>query len=111
MDKLDHYRTCIQKIIQKYGKRSSTNRDAEIQIISDTKNDHYQVLKVGWKKDKRIHSCFIHIDIKNDKIWIQHNGTEARIASELIEFGIPKQDIVLAFYPPYKRKYTDYATS
>lgn len=36
----------------------------------------------------------LHIDIKNNKVWIQHNRTERRIAQELIEVGLSNEDIV-----------------
>ena len=58
---------------------------------------------------KRIHGNLLHIDIKNGKIWIQHDGIEEGIAKELLEMGVPKEDIVLAFYPPYKRPHTGFA--
>lgn len=45
----------------------------------------------------------------NGKLWIQHDGTEDGIANRLVELGVPKSDIVLAFHPPYKRPYTDFA--
>jgi hypothetical protein len=51
----------------------------------------------------------VHIDIKNNKIWIQHNGTENSIAKELIELGVAKDDIVLGFHTPYMRRFTDYS--
>lgn len=53
----------------------------------------------------------LHIDIKDGKIWIQHNGTERRIAQDLLELGVPKQDIVLAFHSPTRRKYSDFAVN
>ncbi|WP_322743979.1 element excision factor XisI family protein [Nostoc edaphicum] len=31
------------------------------------------------------------------------------MANELIEYGISKQDIVLAYQPPYMRKLTEFA--
>jgi XisH protein/XisI protein len=31
------------------------------------------------------------------------------IAADLVELGVPKQDIVLGFYPPYMREMSDYA--
>ncbi len=49
------------------------------------------------------------MDIKNGKIWIQHDGTKDGVADDLVELGVPKEDIVLAFHPPYKRKYTGFA--
>ena len=33
----------------------------------------------------------------DNKIWIQHDGTEIGIAKELVALGISKQDIVLGF--------------
>jgi len=51
----------------------------------------------------------ISIDIKGEKIWIQHNGTESGIADELVLPGIPKSDIVMGFQAPYKRKPTGFA--
>lgn len=45
------------------------------------------------------------IVIKEDKIWIQRDGTEVGIANELIEVGVPKSD-VLVYSSPYMRKFT-----
>lgn len=42
------------------------------------------------------------------KIWIQYDGTEVGIANQLVELGVPKQDIILAFHKPSVRKYTDF---
>ncbi|MDB9459416.1 element excision factor XisI family protein, partial [Dolichospermum circinale CS-545/17] len=41
----------------------------------------------------------------------ERDGTEIGVANELVEAGVPKQDIVLAFKAPYKRKFTDFAAS
>ena len=48
-------------------------------------------------------------DIRADKLWIQEDQTEAGLASELVEMGVPKEAIVLAFHAPYKRPYTGFA--
>jgi hypothetical protein len=53
----------------------------------------------------------LHLDIKNDKIWIQHNGTELDIAQELVKLGIPKEWIVLGFQSAYKRQFTEFAVA
>jgi hypothetical protein len=37
--------------------------------------------------------------------------TEVGIANELIEAGVPKEDIVLAFHHPEERKYTEFAAA
>lgn len=64
---------------------------------------------MGWQDGYRIYGTFLHLDILDDKIWIQHDGTEAGIAYELESTGIPKSHIVLAFKPLANRKLTEYA--
>lgn len=56
-----------------------------------------------------MHGCLVHIDIINHKIWIQRDGTEYGIANELVNAGIPKNQIVLAFQPADIRPYTEFA--
>ena len=37
------------------------------------------------------------------------DGTEEGIALELVELGIPREDIVLGFYRPERREITEFA--
>jgi hypothetical protein len=85
-------------------------QEYEVQTIFDSEHDHYQLLYVGWPGDKRDFGCILHLDIKGGKIWIQHDGTEEGIANRLVEMGVPKQDIILAFHEPYVRQFTDFGT-
>jgi len=109
MDKLEKYRIYIKQMIMEHAKFCSSEDDIDVQLIFDTEHDHYQLLDVGWQNKKRIHSCFLHFDIKDGKIWIQHNGTEDHIAYDLVAKGVPKEDIVLGFHAPNLRQYTDFA--
>jgi len=34
--------------------------------------------------------------------------TEADLAQDLTDMGIPKEDIIIGLHPPYKRPYTGY---
>ncbi len=67
------------------------------------------MVHVGWSNKRRVYGCVLHVDIKNGKIWIQHDGTEGGIADELMDRGVPKHDIVLGFHSPFKRQFTDFA--
>jgi len=109
MDKLDQYRQFIQDIIEEYSQYKPSYGDVELECIIDTAHDHYQLLSVGWDRHIRIHGTILHIDIRNGKIWIQYDGTEEGIANRLVELGVPNDEIVLAFHPPYKRPYTKFA--
>ncbi|MDJ0662023.1 MAG: XisI protein [Crocosphaera sp.] len=109
MEKLEQYRHYVKQVITEYSQLGSSKDPIEQQLIFDTVNDHYQLMYVGWKNRKRYHGCVLHLDIKNDKIWIQHDGTEIGIANELVNLGVPKEDIVLAFHEPLVREYTGFA--
>jgi hypothetical protein len=109
MEKLEQYRQYVQQVIKEYSQLGSANDEIEQQLIFDTVGDHYQLMYVGWKNRRRQHGCVLHLDIKNNKIWIQHDGTEVGIADELVKLGVPKEDIVLAFHEPLVREYTGFA--
>jgi hypothetical protein len=63
----------------------------------------------GWNGIYRIHGSVLHLDIRNGKVWIQHDGTEGGIAEELVQEGIPRDRIVLAFKSPDIRPHTGFA--
>jgi len=56
-------------------------------------------------------SSTIHIDLQQGKVWIQYDGTEVGVANELVERGIPKEEIVLAYHSPLMRQYDGFAVS
>jgi XisI protein len=110
MDRINHYRQAVRQLLIAHSSSDKTSSDSEMecQLVFDTEHDHYQLLDVGWEELKRIYNCFIHIDIKDEKIWIQRNMTEADIAQELVDMGVPKENIILGLHPLYKRPYTGY---
>ena len=113
MERIEQYRQAIRKILKEQASLEPSNPESEIenQIICDTEGDRYLLLDVGWEGLKRVYHCFIHLDIKDEKIWIQRNMTEADLAQDLVELGVPREDIVLGLHPPYKRPYTGYGVA
>jgi hypothetical protein len=111
MVNLDNYRQIIRDIIQEYAKYNPSRGDVQREVIFDESNDHYELIYAGWNGPYRIHGCILHIDIRNEKVWIQYDGTEEGIAEELVTSGIPRDHIVLAFKSPEIRPHTTFATS
>jgi hypothetical protein len=109
VDTLISYRTYIQDILQEYAQYRPSYGTVDVELVIDRDHDHYQIMTVGWNGNERVHGCLIHVDIKDGKIWIQHDGTEAGIANRLVERGVPKTDIVLAFHAPFRRQFTEFA--
>jgi len=109
VDKLTHYRECVQRLIQEYAQVCHLDTTEEVEVILDKERDHYLLLELNWEDDKYHYYPIFHLDLKKGKIWIQQNNTERRIAHELVEMGVPKEDIVLGFQSPYRRQFTEFA--
>ena len=109
MGKVKIYRGYVQKLLAHHAQHYAACADMEVQRLYDTERDHYQVLLLGWEELHRVYECLLHIDIREGKIWIQEDRTESGLANELVDLGVPKDDIVLAFHAPYKRPYTGFA--
>ena len=111
MEKLDQYRQHIKQLLSDYARHGPSDDEVSTELIFDTERDHYQVVSTGWKNRRSMYGCVVHLDIKNGKIWVQHDGTEIGFANELVKLGVPKTDIVLGFQEPAVRPYTDFAVS
>lgn len=48
-----------------------------MEAVLDCEHDHYEMIQVGWHGSRRVHGSIIHIDIRDGKVWIEHNGTDA----------------------------------
>jgi hypothetical protein len=111
MDKLTHYRQAVRQLVEQYANDKPSVGEVDSYPMIDEEHDHYIAMQTGWVNRHRVHGTFIHIDIINGKVWIQFNGTDQRIASELVAAGIPKEDIVLGEKPADIRPYTGFAVS
>lgn len=109
MDKLEKYRNTVEKILTEYAAIPYAYGEIERRTLFNREKDTYILFVVGWDARERIHGINIHLDIINEKIWIQRDGTEDGIATDLEREGVPKNDIVLAFHAPELRKHTEYA--
>jgi hypothetical protein len=105
----EQYRTYIQQLLKQHAKYKAAHGEVEAQTIFDKENDRYLLVHVGWNGSHRIYGCVLHLDIKDGKIWVQQDGTELGIANELVELGVPTQDIVLGFHSAFMRKFTEFA--
>ena len=79
----------------------------EVDCVFDEKHEHYLLVKYGWPRRERAYYTKLHVRIKDGKIWVE-DWTEERIAIDLIDAGIPREDIILAFNPPEMRHLTEF---
>ena len=109
MDRVERYREAVIGLIEEYASCKPSNGQIETEAIVDRRRDHYEVMHVGWDGARRVHGCVVHIDIRDGKVWIQHDGTSRPVADELMAAGVPREAIVLGFHPADVRPFTDFA--
>jgi hypothetical protein len=111
MDTRLRYQQIIKTILQEHANYRNTIPDGyHSQLLFDDERGGYLVLDIGWNQDKYLHATPIHINLIEDKIWIQYDDTEEGVATDLLAAGIPKEDIVLGFRHPKVRQYTEFGT-
>lgn len=111
MDKLEKYRSLVKQILTEEAKIRPSHGEIESLLIFDDEHQSYQLMYIGWDRRRRVHGAIIHIRLHGDKIWIEYDGTQEGVGLALLEAGVPKEDIVLAFHSPEKRKYTEFAVA
>ena len=105
MEKVKKYQKAILKVLNDYAEiKSPFMPEVENKVIADTKNHHYQLIRLGWYQDKHVHYTVLHFDILEGKVWIHENRTDVKIDEELIEAGIDKKDIASGLQHPKLRK-------
>ena len=109
MDRVTQYREILRRIVNEYACLAPSNGQIRSETVIDPVSDHYEVLDIGWDKHRRVHHSVVHLDIVDGKIWVQRDGTNRPVVDELEAAGVPKEDIVLAFHSPERRKLTGYA--
>ena len=113
MDQLALYRQIIQKILIEYRDWAArANQDGVQECVSfDEERDHYFWFSVGWNGKQRDFGITVYLRIENNKIWIEEDWTKQGIADDLLDAGVPADDIVLGFQHPSKRPLTEFATA
>lgn len=99
------YRKLIMEVLSAHADIAEDNQEIRTVTIFDTHSDRYQLLRIGWNGSKHIFNPILHLDIIEDKVWIQQNKTDIEIGEELAKVGIPKSNIVLGLIPPHLRAY------
>ena len=98
LEKLAHYREILQQVVEKHAQMSPRNVQVESVPICDPVYDNYLLMSIGWHGLRRAHNILFHFRLKEGKVWIEWDGIEYGIAHDLLNAGIPKEDIVLTFY-------------
>ncbi|NET27144.1 XisI protein [Okeania sp. SIO1I7] len=103
------YLSVVEQVLCDYAEFLGNDDEVQIELVFDRDRDRYLLVETGWQDGYRIYGTLLHLNIIDNKIWIQHDGTEDGVANELVAAGIPKDSIVLGFRTLQERKVTEFA--
>ncbi len=113
MDKTTKYEAMILDMIDHMeGIKISNEPKLETKLIIDKEKRRYMVVTVGWNEAGDYHhSCSVHVEIINEKLWFYTNMTDIDFGRKLVYQGVPPSDIVVGFLTPKMREVSDYAVA
>ncbi|MEM1242602.1 MAG: XisI protein [Cyanobacteria bacterium P01_H01_bin.26] len=113
MDKLTSYRQIIQKVLTEYQQwADGANQPGVQQCLSfDEARNQYLWFHVGWQEKTRDFEVKVYLRIEQGKVWIEEDWTKQGIANELLDAGVPAENIVLGFQHPSKRSLTEFSAA
>jgi hypothetical protein len=106
------YAEIIRRVLDEYAALAATPQPVgavRVEKIVDDAQGHYEILLSGWVGGRRVHGPMLHLDVRDGKVWVEHDGTSPGVVDDLLAAGIPASDIVLAFHPPEVRPLTGFA--
>lgn len=106
---LEKWREILEKILKYYASLPYRYGDVKNQVIISRDRNHFMLVHEGWENHRRVYGTITYAEIRDGKIWIHYDGIEDGITDELVDAGVPKDKIVLAFHPPEIRQHTGYA--
>lgn len=109
MDRLSFFRKVIPMVMQYYVDHPDSLGTIKTTLIISQDQNHFLVIDEGWQRGYRAYGVLVHAEIRNDKIYIQRDGTEEGITDDLLREGVQTTEIVLAFHPPDLRIHTGLA--
>ncbi len=110
MDKIKSYQEKIKDVLNNYTQlHNNTNDPVKTYMVADDQHGQYLLIDSGWQNDERFYSNYLHISLHNGKLRIERDLTDYDFTSELLAKGISKDDIILEFQAPSKRRFSGFA--
>lgn len=98
MDRIENYRRILEKTVKRHAQFQPANGNIQTHAVCDRDADEYMVIDSGWnEKGRRIYDVVLHFRILNENIHVERDNTDAEVVRELLEAGIEKDDIILAY--------------
>ncbi len=112
MDRVEERKATVKALAEELARLTPDEGPVRTFRIFDDEHAQYLLYTVGWEGDFRSYGCFFRVHVQPDgKVYIEHDGTDLVIADLLIERGIPKEELILAWHEPELRPLTGYGVT
>jgi hypothetical protein len=92
-------RTKVKQVINQYAQLKPSHGKIQLDTVFDEIQDHYALMQSGWSQGHRVRGNLIYITLQNNQIHIEYDGMEQGITQDLLDLGVPPEQIILAFLP------------
>jgi hypothetical protein len=100
IEKLNRYRQILKQTVKRHAAIKPADRQLDSLAICDPENDNYLMMDVGYDHVGRADDVIIHLRLRGDgKVLIEYDGIDYGVINDLLEAGIPREDIVFNMYP------------
>ena len=97
MDTPTSQRQVVKQVISQYAALRPSHGDIRLDAIFDETHDRYALAQVGWDRGRRVRGLLVYITLADNKVYIEYDGMEHGIVDELVQQGLPENQIVLAY--------------
>lgn len=111
MAALEREADIVEQLLCKCANLYSTPAKFRTLMAFDQERGQYLLIDEGWDGYRRIHRVWMHVELRDGKIWIHEDGTEEGIANLLVAAGITQDRIILAFHAPALRCASEFAVA
>jgi hypothetical protein len=95
-------RSAVKQVISHYARFTPSHGAIRLDPIFDETHDRYALMQTGWSQHQRIRGNLIYITLQANQIQIEYDGIEQGITQDLLDQGVPSDQIVHAFLPEPK---------
>ena len=91
---MDTLKQIFQSVIEGY---TGEGLNGHAYLVHDTALDIYSVFSSGYVRQRRVTDANLIVRLTADKIIIERDMNDKTLANALVQAGIPRQSIILAY--------------
>ncbi|MDJ1178220.1 XisI protein [Roseofilum sp. BLCC_M91] len=92
-------RDIVKQVISQYARLTPSHGEIRLDTVFDETQNRYALMQTGWSQGCRVRGNLIYITLQDERIYLEYDGMEQGITQDLLDLGVPSDQIVLAFLP------------